>query len=149
MTAADVPGVNRFGFRVEDEEVLATDEVRYVGQPVGVVVATTRRAARELARRVAVEVEADAPPLLTPDAAEAAGSFHGRADGYLLRQGDLDAGFAESAVEVSGSVDVHGQAHFYLEPHNAVVVPEDGGFRVHSSTQSPSNVVDHVLERKS
>jgi xanthine dehydrogenase/oxidase len=142
-TARDIPGKNLFGFRVEDEEVLASEEVQYVGQPVGVLVARTERAARALARTVEVKVE-EHPPLLTVEDAEKAGSFHGRPEGYLLKQGDIEAGFAHSKVVVSGRVDIHGQSHFYLEPHNALVVPKDGGLEIYASTQSPSNVVDHV-----
>ncbi|MBL4637064.1 MAG: molybdopterin-dependent oxidoreductase, partial [Kofleriaceae bacterium] len=142
-TADDIPGQNLFGFRVQDEEVLASEEVHYVGQPVAVLVARSEATARALMQRVVVNVEKQ-PPLLRAEDAAQAGSVHGKPDGYLLRQGDVDAGFAQSKVVVSGKVDVHGQAHFYLEPHNALVVPKDNGFEIDSSTQSPSNVVDHV-----
>lgn len=142
-TARDIPGKNLFGFRVEDEEVLAGEEVQYVGQPIGVLVARSERAARALAREVEVTVE-ERPPLLTVEDAEKAGSFHGRPDGYLVEQGDIKAGFADSKVVVSGRVNIHGQSHFYLESQNALVVPKDDGLEIYSSTQSPSNVVDHV-----
>jgi xanthine dehydrogenase molybdopterin-binding subunit B len=37
---------------------------------------------------------------------------------------------------VQGTVELAGQQHWYLEPHNAVVWPEaDGSFRVRSSSQ--------------
>jgi len=142
-SARDIPGKNLFGFRVEDEQVLASGEVQYVGQPVGVLVARTAAAARVLAQRVQVDID-ERTPLLTVEDAEKAGSFHGNSDGYLLEQGDPEAGFTASKVVVSGSVNMHGQSHFYLEPHNALVIPKDAGFEVFSSTQSPSNVADHV-----
>ena len=142
-TARDIPGQNVFGFRVQDEEVLASGRVDYSGQPVGVLVARTERAARRLAKRVQVNVEAESP-LLTVESAEQAQSIHGKEGGYLLEQGDLASGFASAKVVVTGKVDVHGQAHFYLEPQNALVTPKDDGFDVLSSTQSPSNVIDHV-----
>jgi len=142
-SARDIPGTNRFGFRVEDEEVLASERVDYVGQPVAVLVARSERAARQLAKLVRVDVQEQSPHL-TPEAARLAGSFHGKPEGYRVEQGDLDAGFARSSTVVSGRVDTQGQSHFYLEPHNALVVPKDGGYEIVSSTQSPSNVVDHV-----
>ena len=43
-------------------------------------------------------------------------STHGKPDGYLLFQGDLDAGFQDSDVQISGEVRLKGQSHFYLEP---------------------------------
>ena len=45
---------------------------------------------------------------------------------------------------VEGRVELPGQSHFYLEAQNALAIPREGGFRIYSSTQSPSNVVDHV-----
>src|SRR5438034_185837 len=44
ITAADVPDV-RYGGALKDETVFARDKVRYVGQPVAAVAATTRGAA--------------------------------------------------------------------------------------------------------
>src|SRR5438094_8609875 len=44
MTAADVPDV-RYGGALKDETVFARDRVRYVGQPVAAVAATTLDAA--------------------------------------------------------------------------------------------------------
>src|SRR5215471_16476039 len=44
ITAADVPHV-RYGGAVKDETVFATDKVRYIGQPVAAVAASTLEAA--------------------------------------------------------------------------------------------------------
>ena len=44
ITAADVPDV-RYGGAVKDETVFARDKVRYVGQPLAAVAATTGEAA--------------------------------------------------------------------------------------------------------
>ena len=45
---------------------------------------------------------------------------------------------------VEGEVSLCGQYHFYLEPQSALAIPKDEGLLIYSSTQSPSNVVDHV-----
>jgi xanthine dehydrogenase large subunit len=50
LTAADIPGVNRWGAIVHDEPFLAEGTTRYAGQPVFVVVAHSHRAARRAAR---------------------------------------------------------------------------------------------------
>ncbi len=143
ISAKDIPGKNLFGFRVADEEVLATERVHFVGQAVGVLVAKSEKVAREQAWAVNIEIE-EFEPLLTIEKARETQSTHGRPEGYLLKQGDLDSGFAASAVVVQGEVKLPGQYHFYLEPQNALAIPKEGGFRVYSSTQSPSDVVDHV-----
>ncbi|MDA1005039.1 MAG: molybdopterin-dependent oxidoreductase, partial [Verrucomicrobia bacterium] len=142
-TARDIPGKNLFGFRVEDEEVLASERVHYVGQPVAILVARSLAAAKEAKRLVKVTVEEEKPLISIRDALEAK-SFHGNPEGYLVKQGDLEQGFSESAKVVEGEVNLCGQYAFYLEAQCALAIPKDEGLLIFSSTQSPSNVVDHV-----
>ncbi len=142
-TASDIPGKNLFGFRVEDEEVLASERVHYVGQPVAIIVATSLAAAKEAKHLVKVGVDEETPLLTIQDALEAE-SCHGNPEGYLLKQGDLERGFSESAKVVEGEVSLCGQYPFYLEPQSALAIPKDEGLLIYSSTQSPTNVVDHV-----
>lgn len=142
-TAGDIPGKNLFGFRVEDEEILASERVHYVGQPVAILVAKSLAAAKEAKRLVKVNVEEETPLVTIQDALKAK-SFHGKPGGYLVKQGDLEKGFSESEKVVEGEVSLCGQYHFYLEPQSALAIPKDEGLQIYSSTQSPSNVVDHV-----
>lgn len=142
-TAEDIPGKNIFGFRNEDEEVLASRRVHYVGQPVGVLVARSYQSARQYAQIVDVQIEEE-DPILSMEQAIEAKSIHGRSDGYLVCQGSLKHGFENSKVVVAGSVEIPGQSHFYLEPQSALAIPKEDTFEIYSSTQSPSNVVEHV-----
>jgi xanthine dehydrogenase/oxidase len=142
-TAKDIPGKNLFGFRVEDEEVLASERVHYVGQPVAILVAKSLAAAKEAKHLVKVAIEEEKPLVTIHDALEAE-SFHGNPEGYLVKQGDLAKGFSDSAKVVEGEVSLCGQYAFYLEPQSALAIPKDEGLLIYSSTQSPSNVVDHV-----
>ncbi len=142
-TAEDIPGTNLFGFRVKDEEVLASSRVHYVGQPVGILLAKSLAAAKEAKHLVRIEVEEEVPIVTIQDALQAK-SFHGNPEGYLVKQGDLEKGFEESVEIVEGEVNLCGQYHFYLEPQSALAIPKDEGLLIYSSTQSPSNVVDHV-----
>ena len=144
-SAKDIPGKNLFGFRVEDEEVLASEEVGYVGQAIGILVAKSARVAKEQARLVKVDITKK-PALLDFESAIAAKSFHGRPEGYLVQQGNLDEGFGKCSVTVEGEIKTPPQSQFYLEPQTALVIPKDNGSEVYSSTQSPSNVVDHVAD---
>ena len=142
-TAKDIPGKNLFGFRVEDEEVLASERVHYVGQPVAILVAKSLAAAKEAKQLVKVVVEEEKPLITIHDALEAK-SFHGNPEGYLVKQGDLEQGFSDSERVVEGELSLCGQYAFYLEPQSALAIPKDEGLLIYSSTQSPSNVVDHV-----
>ena len=144
--AADIPGENEVGTVVHDEPLLATGDVRCVGQSVALIVGDTYAACREAAKKVEVEYE-PLPAILTMQEAVAQGSF--LADPHVIARGDVDAALAASSLRLSGEVENGGQDHFYLETHVSLAVPEEGGcVKLYSSTQHPSEVqatVAHVL----
>ena len=147
VTGMDIPGHNQIApTGKEDEPLLATDRVEYVGQPIFAVAATTRQAARAAARRAVVTYE-DLPAVMDIDAALPDGVLV--TEGMTLRRGDADAAIATAPRRLSGTMRVGGQEHFYLEGQVAMAEPgEDGDVRVWSSTQHPSetqHMVSHVL----
>ena len=72
-TAADIPGENNVGPIAHDDRVLANGEVVSHGQPVFLVAAETRAAARKAARLGKVTYE-QLEPAITVEAARSAGS---------------------------------------------------------------------------
>jgi CO/xanthine dehydrogenase Mo-binding subunit len=74
VTAADLePLFPRFGHIIADHYILATDKVRYFGEPVAVVLAEKRGAAADAARLVRVDYE-DLPAVMTAAEALAPGA---------------------------------------------------------------------------
>ena len=57
VTCDDVPGANTVHVIYDDQPALAHDVVRYVGEPVALVAATSRRGAKRGAAQVLVEYE--------------------------------------------------------------------------------------------
>jgi xanthine dehydrogenase molybdopterin-binding subunit B len=102
-----------------------------------VIVAETEPLARRAARAVQVAYE-PLPAILSIEDAIAAGSFYKDYNSVII-DGDVDAAFAPGGgVErvVEGTFRIGGQEHFYLEPHNCLVVPsENDEFLLVSSTQ--------------
>jgi xanthine dehydrogenase large subunit len=149
LTADDIPGVNDVtpvtGFH--DEPLFATDKVTCRGQPLFVVVARSRDAARRAATLAQV-IYVDLPPVLDIQRARALGTGF-VAPGMTLTRGDAAAALASAPHRIKGRVTTGGQDHFYLETHIALAIPgEDGDVTVHSSTQHPTEVqhmVAHVL----
>jgi len=150
LTGQDLP--NPFGILPvsQDEHTLCPDHVRFVGDPVVAVAATTEDAAWEAARRVRVEYEA-LETIASVDEAIATPEprIHDYGDeGNLHKKvsmtfGDLDAGFAEADLILQDTVFYEGNTHLPMEQHATVAVPEDEGrVTVHSSTQTP-----HYLHR--
>ncbi|XP_057953561.1 xanthine dehydrogenase 1-like [Malania oleifera] len=149
--AKDLPGNNKIGPVITDEELFASEFVTCVGQIIGVVVADTHENAKVAARKVNVEYEELSPILSIEDAIKSR-SFHPNTE-RLLRKGDVDQCFKSGQCYkiVEGEVQVGGQEHFYLEPHSSLVWTMDGGNEVYmiSSTQSPQKhqkYVAHVLD---
>jgi xanthine dehydrogenase large subunit len=136
LSHCDIPGQNQIGGIVQDEPLLASDAVDYVGQPMALVVAVTEEAARRAARLVTAEIEA-LPAIFDPREAFARGELIVPPRTFAL--GDVDRAWAECAVVVSGRVDSGAQEHVCLETQSALALPvEGGGLRVLSATQAPT-----------
>jgi len=146
ITAADIPGHNDVSpvAGSNDDPLLADGDVRVNAQPVFIVVAETRLAARRAAAKGIIQI-ADATPIVTIEAAEAAGSLI--SPDFDIVRGEPEARLAGAPNRLSGTLSVGGQEHFYLEGQAALAVPqEDGDMFVLSSTQHPSEVQKLVAE---
>ncbi len=147
FSACDIPGANQCGALLQDEPILAGeagDTLRYRGQPVFAVIATTRDAARRAAA-LAKEVVRAQPllPLLTPQEAHAAQQYV--VPPMHLQRGDAAAAMAAAPQRLAVSFELGGQEQFYLEGQISYAIPqEDGGMKLHCSTQHPSEMQHHV-----
>jgi xanthine dehydrogenase large subunit len=146
LFAEDVPGANEVGPVRHDEPLLATDEVYYHGQIVGLVVGETEECCRLAAERVQVEYE-PLPAILTIQQAIAANAFH--TEPNFIRRGDVDRALREAPLRLAGEFELGGQDHFYLESQAAWAEPgEDATIQIASSTQHPAEVqhtIAHLL----
>jgi len=166
--ARKVPGVKavvtgrdckhmRLGICIVDQPPLAVDRVRFVGEPVVGVIASTPEAARAGANAIIVDYEpipavidvkaawAEGAPLVHPELESYAclPSFcpepgTNRYHHYKLRKGNLEAGFAACALVVENEYEFPHIAHAQLEPHGAIARwSHDGNLTVWCSAQSP------------
>ena len=120
FTAGDIPGKNLTGIINKDQPVLAPERVRFVGEAIALIAATTLEAAEEGARRVVVEYE-DLPAITRPEEALQAAAPLIHEKGNLLfemniRKGDIQAGFREAEVVVEKTYTTTWVEHAYLEP---------------------------------
>jgi xanthine dehydrogenase YagR molybdenum-binding subunit len=140
--------------------------VRFAGQPVAAVAATTPQAAEEAAAKVKVKYEAlpfvvDADlarepnaPLVFPGAADEAGTaggggseggipqtgnIHGPA---VRKKGDAEQGFKDADVIVDARYITQVQTHSALETHGVVADWKPEQLTVYSSTQGTASVRD-------
>ncbi|HEY8041020.1 MAG TPA: xanthine dehydrogenase family protein molybdopterin-binding subunit [Polyangiaceae bacterium] len=150
--------------------------VRYVGQPIAAVAATTQAIADEAARLVRVEYErlpfvvdleeARRPdaPLVFPAAADQAGSAGGGGGPAGVPQtgnvrgparsgphgshgvGDVERGLAEADVVVDQTYRTQVQTHSAMETHGLVADWGADGLTVYASTQGTGSVRDELAE---
>jgi carbon-monoxide dehydrogenase large subunit len=139
ITAADLPVLHRIPVRLavdgpdlDDflQPVLAADVVRYVGEPVAVVVGEDPYACEDAAERVSIDI--DPLPAVT-DAAlgQVAATLTA---GY----GDVDAAFAAAAHVVTAELAIGRHSGVPLEPRCLVAIPRaGGGLDIHGMTKVP------------
>ncbi len=163
MTAADVPDV-RYGGALKDETVFARGKVRYVGQPVAAVAATTPEAAEAALAAIEV-VYAPLPAVLDLDAALAPGAplIHEEwasytaipilhRDGNVCNRARIVVGDVERGFEEADRIFEHrfrtGMVHQgYTEPRAAVAAWDSSGqVTVWSNTQLPFEVQNTLAE---
>mgnify|MGYP006276239485 CR=1 FL=1 len=129
LTAEDIPGRNGFGLQLPHQPVLAADDIRYRGEPIAFVVAETSKAARQAARKIALDIE-ELPALKSPEAALAEDTPELHEGGNIaetvrFRKGDVEAAFAEADLVVEGEYTTPAVDHAYLEPEACLAVPGD------------------------
>lgn len=153
FTAADIPGENNVGPIVHDDPILARDTVSYLGQPVFAVIARTRDAARRAAALAKEVLQlSPLPAQLDLRAAHAAGQ-HVVPSMHLSRSshpGGVAGAIAAAPHRLQGRFSLGGQEQFYLEGQISLAIPQDdGGLKVHCSTQHPSEMqalIAHALQ---
>ncbi|TAK00673.1 MAG: 2Fe-2S iron-sulfur cluster binding domain-containing protein [Chloroflexota bacterium] len=152
LTAADVPGQNRYGIYPtgKDQPVLAEGEVRHRGEAVCALVA-------EEAVLDAID-DAEIPiawqpldPIADIDAATAPGAplLHAHAPGNVLvrgrlARGDVDRGFAATGARAAVEVETTFVEHAYIEPEAGWARRVGDRIEVTVSTQAPYMDRDEV-----
>ena len=164
LTADDVPDV-RIPPRMSPGEralkvlqpVIARDEVRYVGEPVAVVIAREQYAAEDAAELVEVHVD-PYPAIVKLSAAVATGARaihsvlgNNLVDTVSVARGKVDDAFKSADVVVRGSFSVQRHGSVPLEPR-ALVAEEDADGRLNvwgvaKIKQANRRVLAELLDR--
>ncbi|WP_378945829.1 molybdopterin-dependent oxidoreductase [Mesorhizobium sp. ANAO-SY3R2] len=145
FTAADVPGINRFGVipPFADQPALAEGEVRFRGEAVALV-ACEGWAARELDLADFPVRWTELPAALGARQAQAEGAalvHAGRPGNLLVRgfveRGDPDAAMREASVVASGRLETSYVEHAYIEPEAGHAFVDVDTLTIVACTQAP------------
>ena len=143
--ATDMPGqTGRKARAGSDAPVLATEVVRYQGEPIALVAAESPEAAEAALGRIALEIQ-ETPGVFDPEEALLPGAPKVYGDDnvverWKIRKGDLEVGMAEADLVVENTFRMPFVEHAYLEPEAGVAwVDEQGVINIRVCTQ----VVEH------
>lgn len=138
-----IPGEKDIGTIFKGDPLLAIDgDIRYFGQPILLVIATSHQKAWQAAGLADITYEISDNVTLS----------HQQANEHLLpshQMGQMipQEQFSNAKISVEGEMHVGGQEHFYLEGHVSMAeLTEEGGIFLRSSTQHPSEVQKLVAE---
>ena len=160
ITGADIPAV-MVGLRMKDMPLLATERVRYVGEPVAAVAADSAEIAEEAMNLIDVQYEA-LPYVTDPVEAIRPGApvLHDNPGAYKnaperstelpniqsyghWSNGDVDAGFKKAARVFEHTFRTPLGFHGYIEPHACTVqVHDDGQIEIWASNKAPFTLRD-------
>jgi len=157
LTADDVPR-KRFGFSLQDEQIFASDKVRYIGDVIAAIAASAEEIAEQAVGLIDCDLE-ELPAALTPDEAlrENAPLVHEQLHSYrmnsvlardwhpvagtniahqaLFTKGDIDKGFADAEEIFDDIFRAEQVQHCSLEPHAVVADWNGERLTVWTSTQ--------------
>jgi CO/xanthine dehydrogenase Mo-binding subunit len=154
IRAADVPVnlntlLSLIQFGKDDEPSLASDVVRYKGEPILGIVATSERAAIEAMALVRISYD-QLPAVFDVEEALKAGApsvnaaypkntfeYYGKYDHQKLRYGDIDSAFKQAEIVVEDRYQMSPIEHAPTETNGSIAVPDTNGrFIVYTSTQA-------------
>ena len=154
-----------YGPSFHDQPILAIDKVRYVGEPVAVVLASDPHVAEEAMQLIVAEydelppvfdeVEAATSSVFVHDVLKPAGMFpdlkhlKGRRDtnvalDFKLRRGDVGAAFAAADHVFEHTFSTQQIMHTPLEPIVALAEASESSVTIYSATQMPSFICTEI-----
>lgn len=144
LTYRDIPGHNLFGPILVDEFFLVEERCEYVGQPIVVIAAQTRKALKRAKALVQLDIT-PLEPVFTIEQAIQRQQFLGVK--REIKRGNVQEAFGEASNFLEDTFFSNGQDQFYLESQAAMAIPGEGNeITVHSSTQNPTEVQSAVAE---
>ncbi|WP_433850795.1 xanthine dehydrogenase family protein molybdopterin-binding subunit [Brucella pseudogrignonensis] len=144
LTAKDVPD-RAYGNYLNDQPIFARDTVRFVGEPLAMIAATSLAEARRAARLVMVDIDPtpfviDLVAAVKPEAALVHAGQSNVLDTARILRGNPEASFLEAHKIITTKIETHRVHQSYLEPRGVVAMPEGDGLSLIMSTQQPFGV---------
>lgn len=145
--AQDIPGSNRYGFPIPDNQILCYDKVRYIGDAICIIAGESKNITEQAKKLVKVEYEEKEPILTSEQALDKNAEFiHSQGniyESYVIKKGRFPVRhkIPQKITKMSQSVDMTFHTdrveHAYIEPEGAVSRWNGNKLVVYFPHQSP------------
>ncbi len=142
----------RYGSHLPDQQIVAKEKVRFIGQPVALIAAETDEIAEEALSLIEVDYE-ELPAVYNELEAVKTGAplLHESAPHNIfrhakLRHGDIEKGFAEADEIIEETFTSPVAQHVSLEPHVIAAQWDGNSLTIWSASQSPYAVRRTIAE---
>ena len=144
ITIDDVPGHKDIGPVFSGDPLLANGTIKFYGQPVFAVLASSTYLARSAAQKAQIDVTPDTPVLSIDEAHKRQTFVH---PPHRFGQGDVESEMRNAPHCCSANLSIGGQEHMYLEGQVSLAIPdEEDRMKVYTSSQHPSEVQKLIAE---
>ena len=138
LTHEDIPGKNQIGGIIPDEELFASKDVHFAGQPIALIIAESNQIGFEARTLIDINI-LEKEVIVDPRQAQKNNQLILPPRTFEL--GDTENSWEKCAHIFEGQADSNGQEHLYIETQGAYAIPlENGQIRISSSTQGPTAV---------
>ena len=138
LTHEDIPGENQIGGIIPDEELFASKDVHFAGQPIALIIAESNQIGFEARKLIDINI-LEKEVIVDPRQAQKNNQLILPPRTFEL--GDTENSWEKCAHIFEGQADSNGQEHLYIETQGAYAIPlENGQIRISSSTQGPTAV---------
>ena len=144
LMAKDIPGKNDISPSPFPEPLLSDGTLNYIGQPIFICAATSHLLARRAAKLAKIKYQKKKAIITIEEAIKAKTLLE---KPIVYNKGDPANTISNSEFNLSGTINIGGQEHFYLEGQAALAIPhDDGDITIHCSTQHPTEAQHKVAD---
>lgn len=143
ITYKDIPagGNNELVMIKKDFRCFAEQDVRYVGETIGLLVGPDRSVLVDLLEQISISYEEHVPAVTIDEGLSCkGGAFVGENNlfcDFTIHKGDIDSVLAGAHRIFEDEITTGWQEHVHLETNAALVMPEGDKFVVYASAQCP------------
>ena len=150
ITYKDIPegGHNYLHMIATDWKCFAENDVRYVGETIGIMVGPDKTTVEDLREQIKIEYEEQKPAVSIDDGVACKGGAFVNSDNIhcrlKLEVGNVDEAFKKADRIVEETIETGFQEHVYLETNGACCVPNGDGYKIYASAQCPFYITKSV-----